>query len=458
MIDNEWYGNSTDEMFEKSSGYVGQGLKTLFKHFIASFCVFILVVTLLLLVYFSVCVVAFDQEKNAQEYFKTTDTRSVAVRFVPRGNNTANEREFESLIGNRSFVKYYRMNSGHYPDRGIWDYSNTIWRTLNYRAEFANVIKASDIDMEAMGYSMVIGRMPESSSEVTITKYLYDLYKIYGFNDNGQLLEINNPEDVIGKVAFDRTIVGILDTKLTTEVLDLRKMSTFEQNKHISDLGCEVGRYIHNSIIVKDISIMSVEFYGWEVLLNHDETDMVFYDMYKEYYMENGHYDAANKDSYIWWYYDISEIMSAALPIMLGILVLGIIFSLILLAGSFRDKKKLISILSKKDYDIGDYMELFVPEIVVLLLSIIIFALIAGFVGVSHLEKYSFFAKKFFEDNMLLAFGADAVVMVIISIQAFIGVRKKIKKEFNVKPNKDDRDFNLIIDGKVEDKIQDRYF
>ena len=454
MIDNEWYGNSTDEMFEKSSGYVGQGFKTLLKHFIASFFVLIIGIVLLVGVFFTICCYMYDQDKSALEYFETTDTKTVTVdyRIMNLENYYNDESELISLVGQRDMIRLYRGMKIYGYSSNLLNYDK-LWEDYNYVIDMNTVVRVEELNsgaLEAMDCSLVAGRLPSDKSEVAITKYLFDLYKTFGYKFNNQKTEVLVFDDVLGKTAFNRTIVGIVDTKVEQEVQDIRNMNKLKKAYTKSLLASEVGYNIHTSVFLYDVSDSEVLPSGWMLTLNHDSSDMILYELRKEYFDSNGKYCPSNKDGVVWSYFLDEETGIVLFPSIVGVVCVGMIFSAILAAGSFRDKKKKLLKMSKGERESIDFMGMFVPEIIIMLLSIALFSIISVIVGADLLIKFDMFIQKFFESGLVVGLIVDIALICVMGASAYLGVRKKAKKLEDINnPHK--------VNDKIEDKVVDRY-
>ena len=428
MIDNDYYVDNTDEVFAAaSSGTATQGLKTLLKHFISGFFVIIFTMGFLLSIFFTICVVTYDQDKAALEYFETTDTSIVNVEYSNGDNFYEGEAELLRRMGNRNYVRIYRDTYMSYRRSNIWDYDNA-WDVYNYRIECTRAVNVNEFNIESMGYRLISGRLPNNRNEVAITKYTFDVYKMFGYN-NGNKVEINEIEDIIGRQVYGRTIVGIVDTNMYIDLKDVRSMNVYERDKYMIALGCETSFGVNNSLFVCFSQFDEYYPTGWVVLLNHDESDMVFYEMYNEYYNNRGHFYAENKDSHLWMSYETDAIFPVMIPIILGCLVLANLFSAILAAGSYRDKKKQMQKMKYKEYETRDFMEMFIPELIIMFLLIIIFSIIGGFVGAKFAMDYTLFGIKFFEAGFALGLLADIGALVLLFVSAFFSIRHKIQRK-----------------------------
>jgi len=105
---------------------------------------------------------------------------------------------------------------------------------------YKNISVAYDMDeksLEAYGYTLY-GKFPEDTYDITIPWYLYKSFESYGYKNgaDGEKIEINSPEDIIGKElllgdslsssAHAATVVGVLNPNQDlSDYLDVERIT-----------------------------------------------------------------------------------------------------------------------------------------------------------------------------------------------------------------------------------------
>ena len=131
------------------------------------------------------------------------------------------------------------------PDSDLYPYSINGAVAVNKEAE------------SMLNIHLLHGKMPVKSDEIAITNRIFNILKSYGFNDEGQRVEISNYESIIGKtIDFDESgnyeIVGIYDTFFDFNKYDnlLKKhMSGFFQSIISTELS-DMNNSIHNMVFI----------------------------------------------------------------------------------------------------------------------------------------------------------------------------------------------------------------
>lgn len=119
---------------------------------------------------------------------------------------------------------------------GTGDFSYTTVNN-NYFIFLKNISVAYDMDeksLEVYGYTLY-GKLPEDTYDVTIPWYLYKSFESYGYKNgaDGERIEINSPEDMIGKTlslsGHTATVVGVLNTNQNlSDYIDLDDLTDEE--------------------------------------------------------------------------------------------------------------------------------------------------------------------------------------------------------------------------------------
>ena len=95
--------------------------------------------------------------------------------------------------------------------------------------------------------------------------------------------------------------------------------------------------------------------------------------------------------------------------------------------------------MKSKEYELHDYMEMFIPELLLMFLFILLFTVIGGFVGAKFAIDYEIFGANFFESGFTLGLLAGIGALALLFISAYFGIRYKIQR-------------------KIWKKIQDRHY
>ena len=440
MIDNDYYVDNTDEVFAAASlGTPGQGFKTLLKHFIPGFFLFAAITIIFALCYFFVHSAIFNQEARTLDYFKNTDENSITVTYINYNqNNNKYEQDLRDRLSNHKCVDITYVEELSYKKSHLADTSKM--NEYAKRLLFCNAVPIDYLDLEELGCTLICGSLPTTSTEVAIPKYYFELFKLYGYQDGNIKIQINNPEDLLGKEFLGLYIVGVVDTKLVLSEDEIR--TTVEKDTAKYDY--EMRNTIHNSIFVK-LSSPAYKYHSnyaggaISVVLNHDETDMVFYEINQEQYGDDFSCYAYNKDSETIWdasidlhYKEGRDILKLTTYSAIG---LAVISSLLLSIGSFRDKKKIFAKLNKREYEPREFLELFIPEVVIVLVCAAIMN--ALFWGIVH--SLSAGDPWFSGVATIAAWGAILGAACVILAMAMLGTYLKINRKYKIKDEVKDR-------------------
>ena len=275
--------------------------------------------------------------------------------------------------------------------------------------------------------------MPKDSRDVAITKFQSDIFKEYGYSDNGHKENIETVDDIIGKKAFGAKIVGVVDTNYSFELKDTANMTEAERREYERSWRSYIDLGVHNCLfLTKNYTTFTNNWFLREIFvkLNHDESDLVFLrinednSLGKSYFYVSGSYD--------WGSISKKEFMVMFAYIALGCIGLGIITSWILSIVSFKGKKQALSKMAKKEYDAKESVGLFAPEIFILVISaLIINILIWISAAVLFTDMYGAEAPTYmYAEAAPLAIVAVLGEACVILAFAFAGVLMKIKSRF----------------------------
>ena len=453
MIDSDYYVDNTDEMFGASStGTVGQGFKTLLKHFITSFLLFLSIAVLFLSTYVVINVEAYDEDDVVLEYFKNTKSHGVQI-YGYDSNEFQDEMPYlEDKLFKHNYTTVYQLPNGLYDQSNIYnlyEVNSIDGRSRRAIFGFDFAVNAMDFDVDGMGFEMLGGILPNNNNQVAITKFQFDLYRERGYSDRGSEVKIETVDDIIGKEAFGRTIVGVVDTKYSFEYKDTTNMTQNEKREYDRDLETAIYGGVHHCLILynnRPIRNVNWRISKVYVAMNHNEDDMVFLDINRDHYLEKTKFYAYNGDD--WGEVDKVGLRKMFMLIIASCIGLGIITSLILGAVSFKDKKESLIKLVKREYSAKDCVGMFAPEILILVISAIIINIITIGVFVLLFKDLDAEAPTYLYSGAVpLAIVAMLGELCAILAFAFGGVTLKIKRKFK----------NQFKD-KIEDKVVDRYY
>lgn len=167
-------------------------------------------------------------------------------------------------------------------------------RSPYYLNMSSGFIEVSQTDLSGLGFT-VFGRLAQNDNEVAIPQYIFEHFKEFGYNNNGNIVEavnINNHNDIIGKVitiplnndSIDLTITGVIDTKI-----DEGRYAELKQPNFSSSTGNMLLVMEFNSVISQ--SYHSVLFVGNGFVERNRTDDSDFIDIYNansSYLLEYG--------------------------------------------------------------------------------------------------------------------------------------------------------------------------
>lgn len=131
-------------------------------------------------------------------------------------NYIAKEDKVNTLYNSEGEIAPYFKYSSNI-SMGEFSYK---YRGSNFFIFFKNFSVAYDMDeksLETYGYTLY-GKFPEDTYDITIPWYLYKSFESYGYKNgaDGERIDINSPEDMIGKElslsGHTATVVGVLNT------------------------------------------------------------------------------------------------------------------------------------------------------------------------------------------------------------------------------------------------------
>ncbi len=116
--------------------------------------------------------------------------------------------DFDTIKSYSEKIKEIVEKLGYSPFRDYFDY----FCTMNYD------------DMDSFNIKLECGRLPKNENEIVISKFLYNLYELISFNDNGNKIKVSSYDDVLNKEIYvksmgetdfkngDKKIVGIFNS------------------------------------------------------------------------------------------------------------------------------------------------------------------------------------------------------------------------------------------------------
>jgi len=125
----------------------------------------------------------------------------------------------------------------------------------NFQNLFKNISVCYDMDeksLEIYGYTLY-GKFPEDIYDITIPWYLYKSFESYGYKNgaDGERIEINSPEDIIGKElslsGHAATVVGVLNTN--QNLSDYLTFDEVTDEDIVIGLGLQFQNFGHSPVV-----------------------------------------------------------------------------------------------------------------------------------------------------------------------------------------------------------------
>ena len=122
-----------------------------------------------------------------------------------------------------------------------------------YHTEITGFAEISDVFLQDYGYQLY-GKLPTSDDEIVITRYMFDIYREYGYEQQ----VVTAYEDLLGKpidfAGDKKIIVGIIDTKFNEERYSILKQRNFPDNAYIlvSELNSMMEQGLHNIFYLRE--------------------------------------------------------------------------------------------------------------------------------------------------------------------------------------------------------------
>jgi len=114
-------------------------------------------------------------------------------------------------------------------------------------------LKIDDAFMNDYDYSLTLGRLPSKPTEMAISLYTASHFLTYGYRENLNLngVTLSSLEELLGLTIFNKTIVGIIDTKLEAKYESLKTTTNDNLRSFLFD---ELNRKPHNVAFLSEFS------------------------------------------------------------------------------------------------------------------------------------------------------------------------------------------------------------
>ncbi len=209
---------------------------------------------------------SYDKNKAILESLYENDNR-----YVPFNKEVKVNDEIHYLNLNDDDVEILTNKLKNYEYDLIYNFMNGLKiktkETINfndyyYKNEISGTCEINSELINRYNLELIAGRLPNDYNEIVITKYIYEMYKKYGYSNGSDSTDILSYEDILNKTIKyeykDYKIVGILDTKLNKNYFSIlenyiyeseneEKMSRLNEEIYVA---LEYG--IHNVIFIKE--------------------------------------------------------------------------------------------------------------------------------------------------------------------------------------------------------------
>lgn len=253
--------------------------------------VFSLVLTML---YVASSLYFVDEQKIILEAFYNSETELITVRKDYHIYEDSEYRIDSSINMNENDIDYLNKTMEMDFNIIIYDLYNSSYGGLNYKNN--NVVEYYDainngvaiINQKLLNETgfKLYGNLPQTENEIIITEYIFDHYKNFGYELDGNVYDVNTKADLIGKKIYlydynfgykQFEIVGILDT-------------FFEKDRYRI---LEQEQEINSSIDILRKELLTILNYSYHnvIFVNED------FALKKEIYFLNGNMTLENSNS-----------------------------------------------------------------------------------------------------------------------------------------------------------------
>ena len=251
-------------------------------------------------------------------------------------------------------------------------------------------IAMSKEECDRMGY-IVIGKLPENSSEVAINEGMFNTFSLAGLIEDNKIYNISSYEDIIGhkisvvdhtSVDDYKTITGVVVTGCNDECFNYHKYAKDRFNNKIWEtyhdkiFVCQdyFNEYTYALCALPETKTELVNFIDF--IMNYEENDFYFKDVNK---LSSGFYSS----------YNFAKLLK---NLCLYLCVLFLFFALLLLSNfiftSMRRQMKQIGILSALGAGFKDLCKVYGSAIGVMCSAIMGISLITNILGVNWFNSF----------------------------------------------------------------------
>ncbi len=209
---------------------------------------------------------SYDKNKAILESLYENDNR-----YVPFNKEVKVNDEIHYLNLNDDDVEILTNKLKNYEYDLIYNFMNGLKiktkETINfndyyYKNEISGTCEINSELINRYNLELIAGRLPNDYNEIVITKYIYEMYKKYGYSNGSDSTDILSYEDILNKTIKyeykDYKIVGILDTKLNAKKykklknVDKDFLNTDEYLMQVEEIKMELKFGFHNVYFIKN--------------------------------------------------------------------------------------------------------------------------------------------------------------------------------------------------------------